>query len=112
MQRPEPRSRLPALAIHDIDLEVAVLADVQVHANVYWKQWLWKRPTATCEPEGAFCTALAIRFAVTESKVRECWAHWYEVTTSWEYAAALCGGTDLREIARQHAGRSHRRCPG
>ncbi len=90
-----------------LELSLEIAGDAQRAATEYWKSWLWRAKKTTCGPPVLLCQQLAVRFSVSADEVQRQWAEWYELLTSWDFAAALTG-RDIRFPSSAY-GTSHRR---
>ncbi len=103
--------RLQPSPARDMDMQLSIAKNVSRAAQGYWKRWLWNQEQPAQTPRGEFCRAIAGRFALGESDVREVWGSMYLALTSSDLAVASTG-LDLNDPSHTSLqGRSHRRAP-
>jgi hypothetical protein len=79
----------------EMAFELAVLEDVSRQADVFWRNWLWRRRQPGFGPSLELLEKLAPRYGT--GGVEEAWRRWFDVLTSWEYADAVVG-RDVRHL--------------
>lgn len=83
------------LTAHEMSFELIVLEDVASHADLYWKNWLWRREQPEYAPSEEFLLSMQIHG--DRPTIESAWRRWFGVLTSWEYVDALIG-RDVRRL--------------
>lgn len=72
-----------------MNFEIAVLEDVSRAADVFWRNWLWRRRQPGFGPSPELLARFEGRYGT--GGIVEAWSRWFEVLTSFDYADAVLG---------------------
>lgn len=69
--------------------ELAVLEDVSRQADVFWRNFMWRRVQPGYAPSADLLARFGSRYG--SGGVEEAWRRWFAVLTSFDYADAVLG---------------------
>ncbi len=73
----------------EMAFELAVLEDASRQAELFWRNWLWRRRQPGFGPSAEILDSFGARYG--SGGVEEAWRRWFDVLTSFDYADAVIG---------------------